>query len=428
MHQALSNIQQGLEKIIAQLQATVPSDEPFGNAQGNWTFPGLTRADLIREAQSIIEQISNEGADQVGEQETLLTDYVRRLSFLQSQTIPNLWGNAGPGVAAFMFTLDGLRKALAPVLTHDSQREAAVRLRKLTEKVRGLESQIAGLEPRASSITNMVDRIENAYEAADKLPTDLESLAEARKKVEELVIASGTEQARIVVIREHADEIDEELRLSDKNAKTVLDHCQTAYSAATSVGLAAAFSERSRGLANSMWMWVGGLVLALFAASFFGAGRLQALADLFKDQQPPTSAIIPNMVLSLLSIGAPIWFAWLATKQIGQRFRLAEDYGFKASVARAYEGFRREAARVDKEMEARLLASALTRLDELPLRLIETESHGSPWHELANSDIVKQALRTVPDFTAQVKGLADSAISGIRTSTASKSPATKIEP
>ncbi|MFX8523854.1 hypothetical protein ABTM10_20480, partial [Acinetobacter baumannii] len=76
-------------------------------------------------------------------------------------------------------------------------------------------------------------------------------------------------------------------------------------------------------------------------------------------------------------------------KQIGQRFRLAEDYAFKASISRAYEGFRREAARFDKDMEARLLASALTRLDELPLRLVEPTSHGSPWHELATSDTVK---------------------------------------
>jgi hypothetical protein len=54
-----------------------------------------------------------------------------------------------------------------------------------------------------------------------------------------------------------------------------------------------------------------------------------------------------DVVLSLLSIGAPIWLAWQATKQIGQRFRLSEDYAFKASISRAYEGFRREAARID---------------------------------------------------------------------------------
>lgn len=50
------------------------------------------------------------------------------------------------------------------------------------------------------------------------------------------------------------------------------------------------------------------------------------LVELFKEPNQPASIVYPNVILSLLSIGAPIWFAWLSTKQIGQRFRLAEDY------------------------------------------------------------------------------------------------------
>jgi len=56
-------------------------------------------------------------------------------------------------------------------------------------------------------------------------------------------------------------------------------------------------------------------------------------------------------------------------------------------------------------MEVKLLTSALTRLDELPLRLVETESHGSPWHELASSNVVKQAMQ-LPGFVTQVKDFA----------------------
>jgi hypothetical protein len=121
----------------------------------------------------------------------------------------------------------------------------------------------------------------------------------------------------------------------------------------------------------------------------------------------------------VLSVGAPVWFAWLSTKQIGQRFRLSEDYAFKASISRAYEGFRREAARFDKDMEAKLLTSALTRLDELPLRLVEADSHGSPWHELASSNAVKQAMRLVPGFSEQIKDLASRALA---TATAPRAP------
>lgn len=129
-----------------------------------------------------------------------------------------------------------------------------------------------------------------------------------------------------------------------------------------------------------------------------------------------------NFVLSALSVGAPVWFAWLATKQIGQRFRLAEDYAFKASVSRAYEGYRREAARVDADLEVRLLESALARLDELPLRLVEVSSHGSPFHELASSELVQQALKIVPGFSEQVKDLAAKAAGSIGVSPAAVRP------
>jgi hypothetical protein len=412
MHESLLNIQQQLEKVIAALRSAIPSDEPFSNAHGNWTFPGLTRDELINEAQSLIDLIEDEGADDVGAQEPLLADYIRRLQYLAQTTIPNLWPNAAAGVPAYIFTIQGLRKALAPVLTRGRSREAAiVDLRKLTVQIRGLEARLNGLEPRAATVAQMVDAIERAYNAADQLPTDLETLAESNEKVVKIVDDATRHEARLIAIRERADEVEIKLEDSLTEAESVLKRCETAYSGATSVGLAAAFSERSSSLAKSMWVWVVGLILALAAGGYFGTQRLQALVELFKEPNQPASIVYPNVILSLLSIGAPIWFAWLSTKQIGQRFRLAEDYAFKASISRAYEGFRREAARIDKELEFRLLSSALIRLDELPLRLVETETHGSPWHELANSDLVKQAIKSVPEFASQVRELAASALS-----------------
>jgi hypothetical protein len=387
----------------------------------------LTRVDLIGEAQSLIDLIKDEGGDEVGDHEPLLTDYIRRLQFLQQSTIPNLWGNSAAGVPAYMFTLQGLRKALAPILTRGRSREEAItNLRKITGQIRGLEARLNGLEPRAASVAQMVDAIERAYNAADQLPTDLDSLAEASKRVGEIVDDATMNQSRLVAVRERADEIATQLDKNLTEADAVLKRCETAYSAATSVGLAAAFSERSLSLAKSMWVWVVGLVVALAAGGYFGTQRLQALVELFKEPNQTASVVYPNVILSLLSIGAPIWFAWLSTKQIGQRFRLSEDYAFKASISRAYEGFRREAARVDKELEFRLLASALNRLDELPLRLVETETHGSPWHELANSDLVKQAIKSVPDFASQVRELAESAIT--RTTSAKRAQTPKLAP
>ncbi|MDR6755159.1 hypothetical protein J2Y48_000432 [Mycoplana sp. BE70] len=416
MHQTLSIIQQSLTKIIAQVQATIPNDEPFGIAHNNWSFPSLTRSELIEEAQSIIDIIDAEGVDELGSHEARLQDYVRRLQFLLQHTVPQLWGNASQAVPAYQSTLLGLRRALGPVLNQDGHAQAVRKLKVLAGQLRSLEARLKGLQPRTVLLSTMIERIEKAHGAADQLPTDLETLAEAQQKIDELVRAATQDQGRILDAREQADDVSKLLAKSVEDANAVLQRCETAYSAATSVGLAAAFSERSRELSRSMWFWIASLMAALGLGSYFGSKQLGTLSQLFKTPDVPPSVVALNLLLSILSVGAPVWFAWLATKQIGQRFRLAEDYAYKASISRAYEGFRREAARFDKEMETKLLTSALTRLDELPLRLVEAATHGSPWHELASSNAVKKAIRIVPDFAEQVGALANKSIDAIKPS------------
>jgi hypothetical protein len=159
-----------------------------------------------------------------------------------------------------------------------------------------------------------------------------------------------------------------------------------------------------------MWVWVFGLVCSLVLGAFIGSNQLHNLAVAIgtASEQRTTldGRIWIDLLLSVLSVGAPVWFAWVSTKQIGQRFRLAEDYGYKASISMAYEGYRREAALLDPVFQSRLFSSALTRLDEIPLRLVETDTHGSPWHELASSNIVRQAIDTVPGFIDKVTDLA----------------------
>ena len=105
MHETLITIQDHLKKVITQLQSSIPSEEPFGNAHGNWSFPGITKAELIEDAQSIIDMIEDRGAEELGDAEPRIKDYTRRLTYLQTSTIPNLWNNAGPGVSAYMFGL-----------------------------------------------------------------------------------------------------------------------------------------------------------------------------------------------------------------------------------------------------------------------------------------------------------------------------------
>jgi hypothetical protein len=116
-----------------------------------------------------------------------------------------------------------------------------------------------------------------------------------------------------------------------------------------------------------------------------------------------------NLAFSVLSLAAPVWLGWVATKQINQRFKLAEDYAFKATVASAYEAWKAEAKKHDKAFEQRLFSSALSRLEEAPLRFVETESYGSPWHEFTSSPAFAKALDTLPDLRASYDRFATAA-------------------
>lgn len=417
MHPTFELIKKELEQLAAAVKSTVPNNEPFNIAHGNWSFPGVTRDELAQAATTLVEMMESRGGDKVEANETLLADYPRRIVFLRSNTIAQIWGNPPVGVAAYQLTLDSLRKALEPAFGGSVVEavEAAKELKRLLKQLRAIEARISDLDPRSEKLDKMVTRIEQAHETADQLPTDMETLKESREQLQDLLRGSTKDRAMVENILTEMRGSREQLDKSAKEAAAIIERCDASYRSTTSEGLASAFAERSKALSKSMWIWVIGLVIALVLGAVLGSTQLRNLADVIKASSVQHDGTVwIDLILSLLSIGAPVWFAWIATKQIGQRFRLAEDYGYKASISKAYEGYRREAALLDPAFQARLFSSALTRLDELPLRLVETDTHGSPWHELASSDLVRQAVGTVPGFVDKVTELAKSAVSLIQ--------------
>ncbi|CDS53024.1 hypothetical protein [Polaromonas sp. CG9_12] len=419
MHPVLITIQNELENVLTSLKA-IGSNEPLNVTHGGWNIPGMTRDELVQVVERIISLINERGTDQIGSSEALISDYKRRLEFLRANTIPQIWSsNAAQSVSAFMITMQGLQTALENALPEDQDltqeiAQARTNLKKSTTRLRALEASLNALEPQSTSIEEMISRIEKANSAADQLPVDLESLREARKTVEELLIAVTSDRAKVGDFAIAADADKTTLIASVKEAESIVERCSSAYAASTSHGLAAAFTERSATLGKSMWVWVGGLVIALGLGSWIGSTQLRNFSEVIKQPDSNSIVVVINLILALLSVGATVWFSWLATKQIGQRFRLAEDYAFKASVSRAYEGYRREAANIDQEFVSRLFSSALNRLDEQPLRLVETTTHGSPWHELASSDLIRKATESVPEFAASVAKLAKEGLAALK--------------
>lgn len=275
----------------------------------------------------------------------------------------------------------------------------------LTRRLRSIQTDLDNLIPNKDKLSDQITLINDATEAAESLPTDLQNLKEARHKVSELEKESSFDRKKV---NEHKSSIEAQLKAINElhtQAHQLVEKCEEAYRITTTKGLAAAFDQRAQDLKNSMRFWVGGLLFALAVGAWIGHERIQILTTSLTASTMNWGVIWIQIILSMTSVVAPLWFAWLATKQISQRFKLAEDYDFKASVAKAYEGYKKEAAKIDADFEARLFNVALTRLEEAPLRLVDSVNHGSPTQEV----IEKTGLNRVGEkIVNQVEKVVDS--------------------
>jgi hypothetical protein len=303
-------------------------------------------------------------------------------------------------------------EALGPVqLDWEKVEDKSILPKDLNRRLRGVAATLASIEPRAAEIGKKIQDIEAAHAAADQLPEDIETLAEKRAHMEMLVEEAQKliDRAQKIVgaiefAKDQADSSVSHVNEAEIKANRLIARSEEALRGSTGVGLANAFETRKDSLIWGGRAWVLGLIAALAAAFVIGADRIAALKDVINSDRPP-STIWVNALLALFGIGGPIWFAWLSTKQIWTNSRLAEDYAFKSAVSKAYEGYRKEAVEIDPALQARLFNSALERLEEAPIRLMDTSSHSSPLQELLSNSTIRKSLENIPGIADKIVAL-----------------------
>ncbi|WP_165500961.1 hypothetical protein, partial [Lelliottia amnigena] len=330
-----------------------------------------------------------------------------RIHNLQSVIVPQLFGtNSSSAVSSFIETILFIIQYLDDVFTLERLDNANLLPRNMTRKIKSMEARLNKAAPDIESLESKIKKINDAHIAAENIPVDLEELRSYNKQAVELKDKINKSTFNLGVLEENGRSILEKLEQQNIEAAKYLAMCEEAIRASTSKGLAGAFEIKADKLNKSIQLWVFGLAGALSAGGYVGFERLKVLSDVLNNSNPNTVVIITQLLLSFFSIGAPLWFAWLSTKQINQRFKLAEDYAFKASVAKAYEGYRNEASKVSNgEFEKRLFDSALSRLEEAPLRFVKDDDHATPWNELLNSKSFNKFLDASIENVNFVKGL-----------------------
>jgi len=275
-------------------------------------------------------------------------------------------------------------------------------LSKTSASSRKLQLAMDGLD----RIDEKIAQINLAHEAALNLPITQSELEEAKKEVERTRIAVA---AQLIECEKLVASVNAEMKKMEAqatHATTVAGKVDGAYRALTSQGLAKAFSLKENALRTSMHLWVFCLLAALFAGGIIGYHRFPAILEALRDK-PDWGIILADVTLAALSLGAPIWFATVATKQISQRFRLSEDYAYKAAISAAYEGYRAEAERFGDAFQTRLFTSTLDRLDEQPLRFVEDDQNVTPLHHAMSAVKDLTDSKAAKAFMEQLSALAD---------------------
>ncbi len=410
MNKAIDSVIEALNSLEKGILKASTENGSF-NEINSWNYPPLSGTDLANLAKNISARLKEneiqEIDEHIGEQLEIIP--VRIKSFMVS-TLPHLFnGNGHQSIPNYFFLIQWITNTVEPLFGWQILQDNKALPGPLNRQLRSIQSQLNELIPKKEELLVQIALIKNATEAAETLPTDLESLKEARQKVNKFFTDSAELFGKIDTYYKSIETTSQKIHTKKDEADKLVAQCEEAYKITTTKGLAGAFDQRAERLSTSMWFWVFGLFLALGVGICIGSHRFEVL-NIAMSTKTQVGYVWIQIFLSILSLGAPVWFAWIATKQISQRFKLSEDYAFKASVAKAYEGYRKEAARIDEGLEIRLFTSALTRLEEAPLRLMETEHHGSPWHELFTSPQFKSALDIVP-------GLRDKSLSILKPTT-----------
>lgn len=390
------------------------------HTQLNWMAPALSLNDLKEELQFSAERVRTLKMRRMTAHESSYTFQLKVRA--DSLNVANVQSGFDAVFGAVLELANAVFRHIPPppppppkVDWEDIKGQRDLLPKDLVKRLRYVEARLQDLEPRSESVGQQIADIEAAHQTAEQLPTDLADLAAQKGDLAKIVNEATRLEVEITAAhtriedtlgRVEATETETKAHIVSVNtaADNMIKRSEQALRGATSVGLAKAFDTRSKALSKSGALWVSGLAAALLVALIIGAERVHSLKDVLAGDKS-TAVILANVLLALVGIGAPIWFAWLSTKHIGTNFRLAEDYAFKASVSQAYEGYRAEAVEIDVELQKRLFSAALTRLEESPIRLLDTNNHSSPLAELLNNPTIVKSLEQIPGIADKIVAL-----------------------
>lgn len=396
MNKNIKKVINALEEISTELQSL--SERSLNNYDSD-SIP-LKIGDLIYLPFRLINKLKNLNEDLIDNaKEAELNDLAEKITILKNSTVNELTSYRGSSASnRFILFMQWIDVFISPLVQPDWQDlEKSIFPKELVKRVKQEQRNLDNLIDDKELLVKRIAAINDTAPLVDSLSEKLGDINTLEREISGYQSTSIELQKEILLKKEEAEKLTAAIKGFESEIQQIIDKANRAYKISTTNGLAGEFHRRAKSLTWSIYAWIFGLLIALGGGVCIGHERFTAVNDALKTPGFSPSHIWILIFLAVLSLGAPIWFAWLSTKQISQRFKLAEDYAFKATISKAYEGYRSEAIRINPDMEARLFASALSRLDEQPLRFVDKDDHGSPWQELLNNPAIMKLLKEKPE-------------------------------
>jgi hypothetical protein len=282
------------------------------------------------------------------------------------------------------------------VYVNKKRAEIDVILNTAHQSASGAESQHQASRTSAENLTTL-------YVAAQKLKADTESTAKAVGYVLEdcnehavttkaLADKAETTETRIAEYEARLAELE---ATANERLKTI----ESLLPGAASAGLASAFNQRRAHFKWPQRVWQGVFVLSLLALLVIAGLEFSLFS---KIDGTLTWDRLGLSLLHRLPFAIPlIWLAIHSGHKAALAQRVEEDYAFKETVSRSFEGYRREMAELEGKAAPN---SALTRLCAGVLGVI-TNPPGRIYekHPLNNTPLSALADSAAPIATAATK-------------------------
>ncbi len=245
----------------------------------------------------------------------------------------------------------------------------------LTTKQQELETQYNGFVTKPSeNEPSKIEKVNTTYQKVIEAGEGAEKVTAKMKEAETVVF--GDKEKNVTGIKAAIESYELEIKGKktewENSYKAMIEKIEGLLPGATSTGLAKAYQDQGLKYKTPYWLWS-----AVFLA--MTSGMIAFAIYSLKDATSISDAFIKIITRVPFFVPA-IWLAVFSSKQQSQSRRLQEEYAYKETLAKSYEGYKREIEKLPTSAEKnkmleKLLSAMVTMAEFNPSQTLQMRHH-----------------------------------------------------